>query len=504
MPGEQLVHRDAEREQVAAGIGACAVPQLGVHVARRAGVQVALFGGFVARQSNAEIEQAQLAVFTEVQVGGFHVAVNHAQAVQPAERTRRGERPDHHVAHRQRPGFTACGELRERLAAVPVEEQVVLGGVGHGVQAHEPFFGAVADTLAQPRFMREHRAFLRVASARRVQRFQRLECAAGRVAHLVEQVHAGVGHQCGDHEAVDRFAHAQAARHRQLPAARHRVFEPPARQPLHAHHERRGVVLRACGQRGTHDGIAGLLRRALQRERLDLGCGKRAVHAVGQQHEGVAEMQVALQVVDAHRVVEPHRAGELAAQVGVVERVVLREAPAFVATQQVSAGVAHVRERPGVATQRNGGQRAHGRFGIAPVVRREPAVVCTNHAVEHHRGVPRGRRGEIVFDQRHHARLGCHQALPPRGHAVGDRRDEAQALLVRRVARARCEVFVDCAGSTLRSVADVYVKAHEGSLPSHCFGAWLKQSVMNQARYLPTDGALLHRNIASAGQRAGT
>ena len=294
-----------------------------------------------------------------------------------------------------------------------------------------------------------------------MQCFQRTQGLGLELAHLVEKVHASVSHECGDHMAVDLFTHLQSRRHRQLAAAHQSVFQARTREAEHANHHHRGVVLRARGQRCLHDGRTGLLRRALTQQGQHVLLRQAGVHAVGEQHEGVAQVQLALQVVDANGVVLPHRAGQLAAQIGVIKGVILRQPPALRATHQIGPRVAHVGHRPGLAAQGERRQGAHRSTGMAPVVSRQPAVLGTDDAIEHHAGVPGGRCAEIVFDHRHHAGLRCH-APPTAGRdAIGDGSNETQCLFMWRRPLGCSEVFVVLPGATIARVAHVDVKAHK-------------------------------------------
>ena len=163
--GEQLVHADAQRKEVGLGVDGLVVPQLGVHVAGRAGMQAALLRRLIAGDSDTEVEQAQLAVVAEMQVAGLDVAVNHPQPVQAADGTGSDQAPGDHIADRQSLRPTLGGQLFQRLPGVPVEQQVERARVLHLVQAHEAGIGALADPRAQPGFVSEHGALLRVARA---------------------------------------------------------------------------------------------------------------------------------------------------------------------------------------------------------------------------------------------------------------------------------------------------------------------------------------------------
>lgn len=460
MAGEPLVQRDAEREQVARGVGLGALPLLGVDVARRAGMQLPLGRAFAARQRHAQVEDAPAAVVAQVQVAGLDVAVHHAMAMQPAQGLGHFDGRGNHFGHcAARAGLA---HLLQRAPAVPVEHDVERAGVlGAFVHAHE---SVVAHALAQPGFVREHRALLRVAGARGMQRLERHQFARGRIARLVQQVHAGVGHQRGDDVAVERVAHLQQGRRRQAAAVAEFVVELPHIEADDADDQRGRVVARACVQRRLHQRLARLLGTALQGERGQALRLEHAVHAIGAEHEAIAHAHVALRIVDAHLVVQADGARQPAAHVGMLEGVVLGQRHGRLAAGAHAPGarVAHMRERVALAVQHQRRQRGE-RGGAAlppPVVVGEPGVLRGDQAVERGSRLPGIGRREVVGEEAHDGGLRRLQAAPARGHAIGNGRDEPARLVAGRRVHGAREVFVHVARSALAAVADVHFKAH--------------------------------------------
>ena len=110
-----------------AGLGSVP-PLLRVHVAGGAGTQLADCRRLAAGDGRAQVEQTPAAIVTEVQVGGFDIAVDHALAVQQAQRAGDGDCALHHLVETE----AAFGgqHLLQRLAAVPVEDDVKAARLG--------------------------------------------------------------------------------------------------------------------------------------------------------------------------------------------------------------------------------------------------------------------------------------------------------------------------------------------------------------------------------------
>ena len=314
--------------------------------------------------------------------------------------------------------------------------------------------------------MRQHGLLFSVAGAAFVQGLDGHQLARGVVARLHQPVHAGVGHQRGDGVAVDHLAHLQARRGGQHARRQQHVVIAACVQAAHTQHQRGGVVVAARSQRFAHQGFGCRLRtvgRAAQR--ADAPPRQRAVHAVAGEQQRVAHLQVALQIIHLHVLVQANGARQHAG-VGLAGKgMVLRQLLAFIAAQKPGARIAHVRQRPAVTAQGQRGQRGQRRAGVsgpgpAPVVLCQPGVLGTDQAVQRNRGVPGGRRAEVVLHQRLHRGLRRHAAAAAAGDTVGQRRNPAQRLVARAGALHGREVFVAFAGPKVAGVADVDVKAH--------------------------------------------
>ena len=475
LAGEPLVERHPQREEVAAGIGGVAVvafPLLGVHVARGAGVQAPGRRRFAPRHRHPQVQHPPLAVVAPVQVAGLDVAVHHTKSVHATQRTRHRQAGMHHFRHVQR--TLGREQLLQRVAAVPVEHRVEGARITHFAHTHEALPFALGDTQAEPRLVREHGALLAVARPGLVQRLQGHQRAAGGVARLVEAVHAGVGHQRGDGVAVQHIAHLHARRHGQLAGADLAVLQPHRGQARNLHDYRCDVVLTARSQCRFHQRLTGDLG----------GCGgqqgpqaiglEHTMHTIGGEHEGVAEVQLALQVVHAHGVIEADRPGELAAEVGMVECMVLGELLQLPAAQQPGPGIANVGECPGLTLQRQrreGGERRAAfvaRTAATLVVVGEPGVLGADQTVKDDRRFPGGRCGMEVLHQAHHRGLRGFASQAACRHTVGDGGDQTPARLVRIGAHDCREILVVFPQSAGAGVANVDIEAHRSAL-------WTKQ-----------------------------
>ena len=194
-----------------------------------------------------------------MQVGGFDVAVDHALAVQAAQRL--GDVGGGGGGLRHAEAVFAVQHLLQGFAAVPVVEQVETAGAQpggqHVVHLHQVLCGAPGHhAFGQPGFVRQHGALLGVVGTLGVEGFQRIQLPGGHVAHLVEDVDAAVGHGGGDGQAVYHLTHLQARRNRQLLGVAVLVGQGAVEQAPHAHHQRGGVVVAACGQGGCYQGGA--------------------------------------------------------------------------------------------------------------------------------------------------------------------------------------------------------------------------------------------------------
>ena len=194
------------------------------------------------------------------------------------------------------------------------------------------------------------------------------------------------------------------------------------------------------------------------------------MHAIGGEHEDVAGLQFALEVVGAHRQVEADRAGELAAEVGMIDGMVLGELLQLARTQQPGPGVADVGDRPGVALQRQRRQRGQSGGTIAAgaatasVVIGEPGILGADQAVKDDRRLPGGRCGMEVLHQAHHRGL---RGLAPQTagrHAIGHGRDQAATRLLRTGAHGSGEILVAFPRPAGAGVSDVDIKAHADAL----------------------------------------
>ena len=80
------------------------------------------------------------------------------------------------------------------------------------------------------------------------------------------------------------------------------------------------------------------------------------MHPVRQQQKHIAHKQIALRIVHHQRVFSPYATQQLMTQVGMVHHVVGGELAQLAAAQQVSPGVAHMRQSVRLAAQHDSGQ----------------------------------------------------------------------------------------------------------------------------------------------------
>ena len=311
--GEQLVQAHSQGEQVTLLVGrllralrrhGAKAPLLGIDVIGRAGMQQALRFGLPPAQGHTQIEQAQNAVFALVQVGWFDISVNHALAVQLAQRA--SGLGGHGQGLLQVEFMAPIELLLQGFSAMPVIQQVkgaALPAAGQRlVHRHQMVTGtARLHAFGQPGLVRQHGALLHVVGARRVEGFQRIQASGFGLAHLVQHVDAVVGHGGGHSQAVDPVAHAQARWNRQHLRVAPGIGKGSAQQALDVHHHRSHVVATAGGQRRSQQVLARLLRcdAASQFCQVsNLALTQRAMHAVAEQHKHIADLQLALHVVD--------------------------------------------------------------------------------------------------------------------------------------------------------------------------------------------------------------
>ena len=340
---------------------------------------------------------------------------------------------------------------------MPVVDDVERARLGHLAHADEAARGAAADALAQPGLVREHRALLGVGGARRGQRLDRHQLARRRIARLQQPVHAVVGDQRGDREAVERGRRPSAARapaaaahgaaRRRAGRRRGRARAAPARWRC-----------RRCRRRARRAPALSLAACASAPSAASRASASRfsaPMHAVAGQHEAVAGLQVALAVVDVHTVVEADRARQLALRrSGWSKPWSVDELLELAAAQPPGAAVADMRQRPAVALQHQRGERRHAApSGRCRLSVGQPGVLRADQAVERDGRLPGVGRGEEVLDQRHHAGL---RGLAGRRRRTTRRRPaprsgRARPRAARRAARRRNPRCVRAARARWRS-----------------------------------------------------
>ncbi|MCY1368246.1 hypothetical protein D9M69_552140 [compost metagenome] len=197
------------------------------------------------------------------------------------------------------------------------------------------------------------------------------------------------------------------------------------------------------------------------------------MHAVCEQHEAVADLQLALQVVHHEVVFDAHGAQQLVFEVGVVDDVVVRELQRFVFAQQVAARIAHMGQGVRLAAQHERGERGQAHGGLAAVVGAgEPGVLRADDAVERDGGVPGFGRVVVTAHQAGDGglrRLAAHAAS---AHAVGDGDDGAHVFLPRGRQHGGAEVFVLVLAAGLADETDIYMKGH-ASTHEHLHAAFV-------------------------------
>ena len=296
----------------------------------------------------------------------------------------------------------------------------------------------------------------------------------GQPRHVQHRLHA---------QAVERVALGQARRQRQAAAGGEAVAQVVGGQRAHAGHQRAGVVIAAGAQGGFDEGIGGglrvqagfryprarsgllghphaiftprpslrlrsprygfrchhphrspsptlpflLLPRLAREQRRDRLVAERVPHPVGQQHEDVAQRQLAVVVIHQQARLQPQRAAQHVAQLRVRPGVVLAQAQQRAVAPQVGARVAHVREVPAPPAQHQRGERGrHARsLGGTRRLREQPAVGRAEHGVERLLHAPGVGRGEVVGEQAAHGILRRLAAVRVATDAVGDRQQHA-------------------------------------------------------------------------------
>ena len=453
--GQQLVQGDAGGVQVAAAARLAAGKTLRRHVAGGAGAGAVVLRRQPGAVGDAEIEQPQLAVAAQVHIVRLDVAVHDAEAVQRRHRAAQREADGDHLADAETLLRQPCGQ---RFAVVPALQVVQVLAFDAGGN-----LGKIrrTDALLQPLLHQQRLLRARIAGQQRRQRLQH-PVAAGSVGDAIGQP-AGRSVQADDHrQPLERLAVAQLRRQRQAGAARQLVGQRALRQRLHPQHQRRQVVLRAGGQRRFAQHAGGALHVEVQvQDLVDALVTQRLPHAVAQQREHVAGVQVAVAEIRHHVLVQPHAALEHVRQRRFLPHVIdgqLRQPPL---TEPVDAAVADVGDGVAVAAQHQRRQRRHQRLAL----RAQPAVVRRQQPVQRRRHCPRFRRGVVVGAHRADGGLRRQAAVGTAGDAIGQREQRALAGQepVLRHAPAQC-VLVAFTAAGVAGVADGKLQAHGASL----------------------------------------
>ncbi len=160
-----------------------------------------------------------------------------------------------------------------------------------------------------------------------------------------------------DAEAVELIAGLEFPRRWQPAPLPGCILEPLRGEAFHADHERGGVVAATRGKSGMDHRFARRLRRSRSEERGELGSLHPVVDTVARQQEDVANLQLALLVVDVHALVEADRTRQLCAEIEIAASMIARELRQLSASQQPGARVTDVRESPAVTLESKRRQR---------------------------------------------------------------------------------------------------------------------------------------------------
>ena len=198
------------------------------------------------------------------------------------------------------------------------------------------------------------------------------------------------------------------------------------RQADDVHDQRRGVVMAAGLQRAFDNTSRALFRRgAFVENGLQAPVGERAVNAVAAQQVTVVRPQFVARVIGAHRVLQPDRAIQHVAHVGMRMGMVEREPLQAVVAQAVDARIAdvhHMRLAPAQDQRRE--RRRHRRpRRIALPLGMHPAVHGGQRPRRRAVDTERGRQTQIAVNEPAHGGLGGKPSAGTAAHAVGNHRE---------------------------------------------------------------------------------
>ena len=292
-------------------------------------------------------------------------------------------------------------------------------------------------------------------------------------------------------QAVERVALGQARRQRQAAAGGEAVVQVVGGERPDAGDQRAGVVVAAGAQGGVDEGVGGGLRvqacfprlRSARLEQAhamfprrgspnrlphmtlehcgDLRLAERVPHPVGQQHEDVARRQLAVVVIHQQARLQPDRAAQHVAELGMRPGVVLAQAHERAVAPQVGARIAHMGEVPAPTAQHQRGQRGRHAGGLRAARRLcdQPAVGGAEHGVERLLHAPGVCGGKVVGEQAAHGVLRRLAAVRVAADAVGDRQQHALGGALRALGHGGGdEVLVGRARAGAGGVAEVDIQ----------------------------------------------
>src|SRR6188768_373370 len=134
-----------------------------------------------------------------MKIRGLDVTVDDPLPMQAPDCASRGGRAGDDIGNRKH--LPLREKLLERAAFVPIEHDIERRSIRDLADAYELVRPKSGNTQAEPRLVREHRALLRIARARFVQRLDRDELAGLAVARLIKTMDAVVGDEGRDAKA---------------------------------------------------------------------------------------------------------------------------------------------------------------------------------------------------------------------------------------------------------------------------------------------------------------
>lgn len=235
-----------------------------------------------------------------------------------------------------------------------------------------------------------------------------------------------LGQQTVDLPAIDHLAFTQSGWQRPLLELRQGVAQVARAQLVDSYQQGAGIVLAAAVMGAGHEGIGGFLQVGVfAQDRLDMHIAQAGPHAVAEQHEALAFVQIAFQIVHQQLLVQPQRALEHVLHAGLVPHMVFTQALQLVVLPAVHPAVADVGEGEASPAQHQGAEGGEQRLAIA--LGAQPAVLRHQQTVQGLGHAPGGGRGVVVEGQGLQAGACCQAAVGALADAVGQRAQVAFA-----------------------------------------------------------------------------